>query len=65
MPTEQQPQWKRSSYCGTNACVEVAQVSDRFLVRDAKNPEVAPLSFTREEWTAFVRGVEAGEFSPK
>lgn len=62
MPTEQQPQWKHSSYCGSNACVEVAQVSDGFLVRDAKNPDVGPLSFTRAEWAAFVQGVKADEF---
>lgn len=36
---------------------------DQFLVRDSKRPEVAPLTFTKEEWVAFVEGVNAGEFS--
>jgi hypothetical protein len=59
----QTPQWQKSSYCGTNACVEVAQTSDAVLVRDSKNPEIAPLAFTADEWSAFVKGVQAGEFT--
>lgn len=62
MDRNQSAQWLRSSYCGTNACVEVAEVSGQFMVRDSKNPAVAPLSFTRDEWVAFVRGVKANEF---
>jgi hypothetical protein len=54
--------WHKSTRCGSNACVEVAKVNDEYLVRDSKNPEVAPLSFTADEWTAFVEGVAGGEF---
>ena len=54
--------WHKSTRCGSNACVEVAKVNDEYLVRDSKTPEVAPLSFTTDEWTAFVEGVAAGEF---
>jgi len=56
------PQWQKSSYCSTNACVEVAMTADAVLVRDSKDPRVAPLSFTMDEWSAFVKGVRAGEF---
>jgi len=59
------PQWQKSSYCGTNACVEVAQTSDAVLVRDSKNPQAAPLAFTADEWSAFLLGVQAGEFTQK
>lgn len=55
--------WRRSSYCGTNACVEVAEAAGRVMVRDSKNPDVAPFVFSTEEWAAFVLGVQAGEFS--
>lgn len=55
-------QWHKSTRCGSNACVEVAKRNDEYLVRDSKNPNVAPLSFTADEWTAFVEGVAAGEF---
>ena len=63
MNIDETPQWQKSSYCGTSACVEVAQTSDVVLVRDSKNPKVAPLAFTTDEWSAFVRGVKAGEFN--
>jgi hypothetical protein len=33
------------------------------LIRDSKRPENPALSFTGEEWTAFVAGVQAGEFT--
>ena len=56
------PAWRKSSRCGTSTCVEVAKVDDRYMIRDSKNPEAATLTFTKEEWDAFVEGVSAGEF---
>jgi hypothetical protein len=55
-------QWRKSTRCGSSACVEVAKVDDRFLVRDSKDPRGTVLSFTEQEWQAFVEGIEAGEF---
>lgn len=72
-------EWKISSFCESNACVEVswrtssrrqiengcvqpAQVDEVMLVRDSKNPDGPVLTFTRDEWDAFVAGVRAGEF---
>ncbi len=57
-----EPQWQRSRSCGSSACVEVARVGDHYLVRDSKNPDVPPLSFTAEEWHRFTEGVVAGDF---
>lgn len=54
--------WRKSTRCGSNACVEVAKVDGEYLVRDSKNPDAAALSFTEAEWTAFTAGVVAGEF---
>jgi hypothetical protein len=56
------PKWVKSTRCTSGTCVEVAKVADQYLVRDSKRPEIAPLTFTAEEWTAFVDGVTAGEF---
>jgi hypothetical protein len=57
------PMWRKSSKCANCACVEVAMISnDEYLIRDSKQPEAPALSFTGEEWTAFVDGVQAGEF---
>ena len=62
MHEDQQLDWRRSSFCGHGACVEVAYVEGGVLLRDGKNPDAAALRFTDEEWSAFVAGVQAGEF---
>jgi len=56
------PNWVKSTRCVSGTCVEVAKVADRYLIRDSKRPDTAPLSFTQDEWSAFVEGVRAGEF---
>ncbi|HZG89691.1 MAG TPA: DUF397 domain-containing protein [Pseudonocardia sp.] len=55
--------FRHSSFSGSRSCVEVAQRPDGMIaVRDPKNPAQRELLFTREEWTAFIRGAKAGEF---
>lgn len=52
-----------SSYCTLNdGCVEAARGDEAVLLRDSKDPQSPILSFTRDEWAAFVLGVKAGEF---
>ena len=56
-------EWRRSSFSNNGTCVEVADLPDgRRLVRDSKDPAGPVLTFTPAEWTAFVLGVQAGEF---
>lgn len=55
-------QWRKSTRCGTNACVEVANVGGLYLIRDGKDPDGTVLSFSAEEWNAFAEGMVAGEF---
>lgn len=59
--------WRKASYSGPNAaCVEVGPDNDRVLVRDTKDNGTGPiLSYTRDEWTAFIAGVKDGEFDPE
>lgn len=53
----------KSSHSVQNACVEVAPLPDGGrAVRDSKNPQGPVHFYSREEWTAFVSGVKAGEF---
>lgn len=55
----------KAAGCGEGACVEVAVCNcteGEVLVRDSKNLDQAPLSFTRDEWRVFCDGVRAGEF---
>jgi hypothetical protein len=57
-------EYSTSSHCNGGGCVEVGRSPDGpVVVRDTKDPERGmSLVFTREEWTAFVAGVKAGEF---
>jgi len=58
--------WRKSSYSGApdKNCVEVAAtVTGSVAVRDSKNVVGPALVFTLPEWVAFLRGVQAGEFS--
>ncbi|GAB1823467.1 DUF397 domain-containing protein [Herbidospora sp. RD11066] len=53
---------RKSSFSGpVGECVEVEVVSV-VQVRDTKDPDGTPLSFTPGEWRAFLSGVRAGEF---
>lgn len=56
------PKWVKSSFCSAGTCVEVAKIQDEYLVRDSKRPGAAPLTFTADEWDAFIKGVHANEF---
>jgi uncharacterized protein DUF397 len=51
--------WKKSSKCGTNACVEVKITNHAVAVRD--NAEGLVI-YTHDEWQSFIDGVKAGEF---
>jgi hypothetical protein len=54
--------WRKSAYCSSSGCIEVAVDADAYLVRDSKNPDGPRLTFDQSEWTAFVAGVRAGDF---
>lgn len=55
--------WYKSSLSVQNACVETRVHADGSVdVRNSKKPGGPSVSFTKEEWTAFVGGVRNGEF---
>jgi hypothetical protein len=54
--------WRKSSASQSDDCVEVAFVGHSILVRDSKDPAGPFLTFTPAEWSAFLAGVENGEF---
>lgn len=58
-----QVEFRKSSYSEPQEnCVEVAAGADAVAVRDSKDLDGPVLSFTRDEWSAFLAGVKAGEF---
>jgi hypothetical protein len=61
-PQDSNAQWRRSTRCGTGACIEVAKVGSSYIVRDSKDPHGPTLRFSPAEWHAFEEGVKAGDF---
>lgn len=54
--------FRKSTFSDSGHCVEVAKDKDGVRVRDTKDRQGVVLSFTHEEWIAFLKGVNAGEF---
>ncbi|MEU6716155.1 DUF397 domain-containing protein [Nonomuraea sp. NPDC046802] len=57
--------WRKASYSSAEGqnCVEVATLPDEGrAVRDSKEPDGPVLTFTPDEWSAFIKGVKDGEF---
>lgn len=56
--------WVKSSLSFANGnCVEVASLADGGVgVRNSRHPEGEMLSFTPDEWHAFLGGARNGEF---
>jgi hypothetical protein len=60
--TEDSIRWRRSSRCETGACVEVTRVHGMIAIRDSKDVDGPVLTFSPQEWAAFVAGVRNSEF---
>lgn len=55
--------FRKSSFSGElKDCVEVGATEGMIRVRDSKDRDGGVLTFNEREWSAFVRGVKAGEF---
>jgi len=52
--------WRKSVFCGTNACVEVAFSADAVMVRDSGDRDGPRLAFDRGGWKAFLGELSAG-----
>lgn len=51
----QREQWFKSTYSGSHGeCVEVAELTDSFGIRDTKHRELGALFFTSGEWQSFL-----------
>lgn len=53
--------FRKSSFCESNGCVEVERGEQVVIVRNSTNPDVQ-VTFTAEEWRIFLQGVKADEF---
>ncbi|MEU9889755.1 DUF397 domain-containing protein [Sphaerisporangium sp. NPDC051011] len=57
--------WRKSSYSGTgDNCIEVATAPDGCqVVRDSKILDGPVLSFTRDEWHAFISDIRTSRYA--
>jgi Domain of unknown function (DUF397) len=56
--------WRKSTASGGGNCVEVAFADESVLVRNSRDPLGSVLSFSCQEWMAFLEGASNGEFDP-
>lgn len=61
MNIDRTPQWQKSSYCGTNACVEVARDTDKVTVRNSNDKTGPSIIYSNKEWMDVLRAVKNGE----
>jgi hypothetical protein len=54
--------WRKSSASDSTTCVEVAFVEGLVLVRHSLDPSGPMLTFSHNEWAAFLAGVRKDEF---
>jgi predicted secreted Zn-dependent protease len=57
-----QIQWRTSSLCGNDACVEVGISDNKAFLRSSKDTSSGYLVFDAAEWRAFLAGVRNHEF---
>lgn len=54
--------WRKSSFSASGECVEVADLGQAIAVRNSNRPDAGTVLFTRAEISAWIKGVQAGEF---
>jgi hypothetical protein len=54
--------WRKSSFCESGACVEVAVAGEDIVVRNSKDPYGTTLRFPKPVWASFLEAVSTGDF---
>jgi hypothetical protein len=58
-----QDNWKRSSRCNVDHCVEVSLTTENALMRDGKFARQSTvLTFSADVWRSFIADTKRGEF---
>lgn len=59
--------WRKSSRSNATGgnCVEVATTERVVLVRDSKDPDGPVLTFSSDQWSAFIDATRSGEFDTR
>lgn len=54
--------WRTALKSGAQNCVQVARRGSVIMIADSKHPDGPVLSYTLQEWDAFLDGAKKGEF---
>jgi predicted secreted Zn-dependent protease len=54
--------WRVALGCNGGACIQVAARGNQIVIGDSKNPSGPVLTYSRDEWHAFVGGILQGDF---
>ena len=54
--------WRTAIKSGSTNCIQVARRDDEIMIADSKHPGGPVLSYTLQEWDAFLDGAKRGEF---
>jgi hypothetical protein len=57
LPTTGPLTWRKSKACSNAACIEIAEQSSSFLMRDSKEARGPMLTFSRADWGNFIAGI--------
>ncbi|WP_194832613.1 DUF397 domain-containing protein [Nocardia sp. XZ_19_369] len=55
-------EWRVSSFTDNGTCVEVAGTPDTVFVRNSNARDAGTVAFTRDEFSAWLKGCKRGEF---
>jgi hypothetical protein len=55
--------WKSSYSSDSDNCVEVRVIPGGIVLRNSKDPDGPRVTYTEEEWDAFLKGAADGEFN--
>ena len=58
----EQESWRTATMSGGGNCVQVKSQDDMIIVRHSRLADGPFLSYTRDEWVAFLDGAKKGEF---
>jgi hypothetical protein len=61
-PVLWEPNWRIAVACNGGECIRVAPQGDQIVIGDSKNPDGPVLTYSRNEWHAFVDGIRQGDF---
>lgn len=57
-----QSPWRIAKMSGDSNCVQVRSDDDMIVIGNSRFPDGPFLSYTKDEWTAFLDGAKKGEF---